>query len=183
MSRAFISESNNDFMDSDIPEVKYPLPEGTKNYMTPDGAERIKKELDELSRVRRPDLLARIASAVNADGGGGERVLNDRRKLRAVERRIEYLKKMIDTLVVVEPGILDKNHVHFGALVTVDEQNAGRKTYRIVGVDESDPEKGRISWHSPLARALTGRKTGETVIVHIPAGKMKLTIKRIEYDL
>jgi transcription elongation factor GreB len=181
MSRAFVSESNDDFMESDIPEVKYPLPEGTKNYMTPDGAEKIMEELNELCTVRRPELLERISSAVTYDRGDRESILQDRRKLCEVDRRIEYLRKMVDNLEVVEHDMIDRDHVHFGALVTVEEKTTGKKKYRIVGVDESDPEKGWISWHSPLARALTGRKTGETVLVQTPAGELQLLIRGIEY--
>jgi len=184
MSRAFVSESNDDFMGSDIPEAKYPLPAGTKNYMTPDGAVKIRDELTELCNVRRPELIARISSAMtDATGAPQEGVLQDRRLLREADRRIQYLTKMVDNLEVVEPGRQDTGRVLFGAKVTVLEENGGEKSYRIVGIDESDPAEGKVSWFSPLARALTGKRLGDKVAVKIPAGEMRLTIRRIDYSL
>ncbi len=183
MSRAFVSESNDDFMGSDIPEAKYPLPEGTKNYMTPGGASKIRDELTELSKVRRPELIARISSAVTDETGAlRESVLLDRRLLREVDRRIQYLTKMVDNLEIVEPGKQDTGRVLFGAKVTVLEENEGEKSYRIVGIDESDPTLGKVSWLSPVARALTGKRLGDTVAVKVPAGEMRLTIRRIDYE-
>ena len=108
-------------MDDDVPETKDPLPPGVKNYMTPEGAGRLRKEL---------------AGLVNG------------------ERRIEYLERMLDRLEVVDPDAQDPSRALFGATVSVRDRDGGggKKAYRIVGIDESDPSRGRVSWISPVAR-------------------------------
>ena len=182
MSRAFLSESNGDFMDDDFPEVKYPLPEGVKNYMTPEGAEKIKNELVVLINKERPDIAARLSRTVTEESGvGKDRVLGDRRRLREIDRRIQYLTKLVENLEVVDPKRQDPEHVLFGAQVSVLENGRITKVYSIVGVEESDPPEGRISWFSPIAKALTGKRVGETVSLNIPAGEVKLKIVRIKY--
>jgi len=182
MSRAFLSESDNDFMDDDFPEVKYPLPEGVKNYMTQEGAERMENELTGFLNEERPELLARLAKNVTEESGWErERVLSDRRRLREIDRRIQYLTKMLENLEVVDPKKQDPGRVAFGAQVSVLENDRTEKAYRIVGVDESDPSAGLISWLSPIARALTGKRVGESVVLKIPAGNVRLSILRIEY--
>ncbi|KPJ88417.1 MAG: hypothetical protein AMS17_05610, partial [Spirochaetes bacterium DG_61] len=91
MSRAFLSESNGDFMDDDVPEAKYPLPEGVKNYMTSEGAEKIKTELAVLLNKERPNIAARLSRTVTEESGvEKEHVLGDRRRLREIDRRIQY---------------------------------------------------------------------------------------------
>ncbi|KPJ85361.1 MAG: transcription elongation factor GreB, partial [Spirochaetes bacterium DG_61] len=97
------------------------------------------------------------------------------------DRRIQYLTKMVENLEVVDPKRQDLDRVLFGARVSVLENGRSTKVYRIVGVDESNPPEGRISWFSPIAKALTGKRVGETVSLRIPAGEVKLKILRIEY--
>ena len=113
-----------------------------------------------------------------------------RRRMRKVERRIEYLTEMNARLEVVEPFGQDPERVAFGATVTVREAAtggaAGRgaaavEIYRIVGVDESGPPRGAISWVSPLARALMAARRGQTVSLRLPAGEKRLEIVAIEY--
>jgi len=182
MSRAFLSESNGDFMDDDVPEAKYPLPEGVKNYMTSEGAEKIKTELAVLLNKERPNIAARLSRTVTEESGvEKEHVLGDRRRLREIDRRIQYLTKMVENLEVVDPKRQDLDRVLFGARVSVLENGRSTKVYRIVGVDESNPPEGRISWFSPIAKALTGKRVGETISLRIPAGEVKLKILRIEY--
>lgn len=182
MSRAFLSESDEDFMEDDIPEAKYPLPEGVKNYMTPQGAEKIKNELMVLMNTERPKITARLSSAVTDKGGPQkESMLKDRKRLRKIDRRIQYLTKMVENLEVVEPKNQDPDHVLFGATVTVMENNEREKVYRIVGIDESNPSEGILSWLSPIARALTSKRVGDVVTLNIPAGEIKLKIIKIEY--
>ena len=151
MSRAFVDESASESREGDAPELKIPLPRGAKNYVTPDGAVRTRAELDSLLAAPQP-------------------------RLREGERRIQYLSRMIAIMEVVTPSEHPPQRVVFGATVTVDEQGRGRHAYRIVGVDESDPSEGRLSWISPVARALMGKKPGESVTVSLPAGQTRLSI-------
>jgi transcription elongation factor GreB len=183
VSRAFLSETDESFMDDDVPETKVPLPEGVKNYMTPEGAGRLKAELAGLANVERPKLLVKLSRTV-ADGGVPEKegLLRDRRRLREIERRVEYLERMLDRLEVVNPDAQDSSRALFGASVTVRDLDSGdEKTFRIVGIDESDPPAGMVSWISPVAKALIGRRVGDAVSVKLPMGNSKLEIMKIEY--
>ena len=184
MSRAFLSESDEAFMDDDVPETKDPLPPGLKNYMTPEGAARLREELAGLVNGERPGLLSKLSQTV-AEGGVPEKegMLRDRRRLREIERRIEYLERMLDKLEVVSPDTQDPSRALFGASITVLDLDGGggEKAFRIVGVDESDPSAGKVSWISPVAKALIGKRVGDTVSVKLPKGDSKLKIIKIEY--
>jgi transcription elongation factor GreB len=155
MSRAFVDESASESRENDSPELKIPLPPGAKNYVTPEGAARLRAELEQMLAVAPP-------------------------RLREVDRRIEYLKRMRAMMEVVDPAGPDPQKVVFGTVVTVRETGGAERTYRIVGVDESDPTRGLVSWISPLARALVGRKRGEQARVTLPAGEETLTVLSIQ---
>jgi transcription elongation factor GreB len=154
VSRAFVDESASESREEGAPALKIPLPPGAKNYVTPEGAARLRAELEELKGAPPP-------------------------RLREVERRIEYLSRMAAIMEVVTPGAQPPERVVFGAAVTVREEGHGEKRWRIVGVEESDLAKGWVSWISPIARAMMGRKPGDTVKVALPAGESTLTILSI----
>jgi transcription elongation factor GreB len=182
MSRAFVSEDDTQFSGEEIPEIKIPLPPGAPNYMTPRGAESLRSELGRLSGTERPRLAARLAREVAGTGGPDrEDMSRGRRELRKLERRIEYLGRMLARLEVVTPGGQDTARVAFGAAVTVTEPGLPARVYRIVGVDESDPDRGDISWISPLAKALTGARVGDTVRLRLPEEERELTVTDISY--
>ena len=155
MSRAFVDESASESSENDAPELKIPLPPGAKNYVTPEGGARLRTELEQLLAIAPP-------------------------RLREVGRRIEYLTRMRAMMEVVDPAGPDPQKVVFGTVVTVRETGGAERTYRIVGVDESDPTRGLVSWISPLARALVGRKRGEQARVTLPAGEETLTVLSIQ---
>jgi transcription elongation factor GreB len=182
MSRAFVSESDTQFQEEDIPPIKIPLPPGVSNYMTPQGAERTRAELAILANIERP-RVAGIITRLVAPGAGLDReeLSAQRRRLRDIDRRIEYLTTMLARIEVIDPAQQQSDRVLFGATVTVEEPGSVRKTYRIVGIDESDPAAGRISWISPLAKALLGRREGEPVALKLPEGESGLWILKIEY--
>jgi transcription elongation factor GreB len=194
VSRAFVSENDSQFEEEEVPALKIPLPPGARNYMTRAGAESLRAELEELVQNERPKLSARVSRGVSASGGAEpdrDTISRLRRRLREVERRIEYLTAMSARLEVVDPAGQDPHRVAFGATVTVREADRGRpagveaetpvETYRIVGVDESDPADGAISWISPLARALITARLGETVTLALPEGERRLEVVAIEY--
>lgn len=151
MSRAFVDESASENSENASPELRIPLPPGAKNYVTPEGAARLRSELDQLLALAQP-------------------------RLPEVERRIQYLSRMRAVMEVVPPPSSPPTRVVFGTSVTVKEGGGAERTYRIVGVDESDPGGGALSWISPVARALTGKRAGEQVRVTLPTGEQTLII-------
>ncbi len=157
MSRAFVDESAAESSEEGAPELKIPLPAGWKNYVTRAGAERLHAELSALLSQARP-------------------------RLRETDRRIEYLSRMVAIMEVVDHGTRKPERVVFGATVRVHEEGSGIRVYRIVGVDESDPGKGLVSWISPLAKALKGKTPGESVTVRLPEGERKMRILAIGGD-
>jgi transcription elongation factor GreB len=178
MSRAFVDESAQQPHEEDAPELKITLPPGAKNYSTPRGAEKLRAELADLQRVQRPRLMASIGRIGDTDKG---ELSAERRRLREMDRRIEYVSRMCSNLEVIDPAQQKSDRVIFGATVGVREQGGTERTYRIVGVDEAEPEAGSISWLSPVARALVAKKVGETVTLKLPVGETKLTITAISF--
>jgi transcription elongation factor GreB len=178
MSRAFVDESAQQPREEDAPEPKILLPAGAKNYMTPKGAERLRAELAELQRER-PRLIAAIGQI-----GGSERDVRaeQRRRMREMDRRIEYLSRMSSNIEVIDPAQQRGDRVVFGATVTVREKSGAERAYQIVGVDEADPENGRVSWISPIARALISARVGDTVTLKLPAGETSLTITGLRFE-
>jgi len=183
MSRAFISEADSDFDEADVPQLKIPLPPGSKNYMTAEGAQKIESELYRLLHEERPKLAASLSRQVaGSDSTDRETQSQQRRRLREIDRRIEYLTAMMGRLEVVDSRGQDHERVAFGATVTVSEGRGSNKVYRIVGVDESDLESGRISWISPLSRSLVGARVGDVVTVQLPEDRVRLTVLKIAYN-
>jgi transcription elongation factor GreB len=156
MSRAFVDESASESSEGDAPELKIPLPPGAKNYVTPQGAQRTRAELEQLLATAQP-------------------------RLREVDRRIQYLSRMTAIMEIVAPGARSPDRVVFGTTIAVKEAQEER-TYRIVGVDESDPGRSWVSWISPIGRALIGKRPGDTVKVSLPTEEKLLTVVSIGYD-
>ena len=146
------------------------MPPGAKNYLTPDGAERFRVELLRLLEEERPRLLAEPDEA----GKGSA--------LTRMGQRIASLEGILRTAVVTpppsDPG--DRLEVRFGAEVAV-RRAGGEVTYRIVGVDETDPDEGRVSWMSPIARALLNARAGQTVRFRFPSGEENMEILTVRY--
>lgn len=181
MSRAFVSEDDQ-YHDEDIPEIRIPLPQGARNYMTPAGAEQLQTELNNLVKSVRPKLAASVSKITSrSSGGNADALRQERRHLRKIDRRIEYLNRMAAIAEIVDPSEQKTDRVVFGATVTVSDRRNERHTYQIVGVDESDPQLGKISWISPLAKALVGSKIGEEVTVFLPGGESQLRLEKIEF--
>jgi len=188
MSRAFVDEDAGSDEADGMHEIPLPLPPGAKNYMTSEGALRMEDELRRLSEVERPKASGALAAAESADKA------DYIRRLSEIERRISYLARMKSLLEVVEkPPSLER--VVFGLVVRVREEkslvesglaaretpNARETLYRIVGVDESDPDRGFISWASPIARALIGKRKGDAAIARLPMEERRLRVVEISY--
>lgn len=156
----------------DMHDIPLQLPPGVRNYMTPVGARRLAEELRSLSDEQRPKAAAVLAAA--------EDKAEALRALSRIDRRIAYLSRMKASLEVIEPPV-SLERIVFGLVAEVRASDGSESTYRIVGVDESDPERGWISWASPVAKALIGRAVGDQVVVKLPMGESRLKIIGIAY--
>ncbi len=182
MSKAFTKESDGD--DEPDLDVEAAVPEGFKNYVTPAGFKRLNDELGRLWKEDRPKLVDTIAwAASNGDRSENGDYIYGKRKLREIDRRIRFLSKRLDSAVVVDNAGKPHERVYFGATVTVaDNESGAEQTVTIVGVDESDPSRGRVSWVSPIATALLKGEVGDTVTLRTPRGNRELEIIDIRYD-
>lgn len=180
MSKAFTRETDHD----DTREAEAPaLPAGLKNYITPTGFRRLKEEALHLLDKERPELVKVIHwAASNGDRSENADYIYGKRRLREIDRRIRFLTKRLDAAVVVDPASREQtDQVFFGATVTVVDEAGAEKIYSIVGIDEADVSRGRISWISPLARALIKAREGDCVTVRTPAGDETLEILGVQY--
>jgi transcription elongation factor GreB len=180
MNKAFVKESEDE--DDDLPDAAQ-LPAGTRNYMTVAGHRRLRDELVHLVKVERPNLVQVVAwAASNGDRSENGDYIYGKKRLREIDRRIRYLTKRIESAVVVDPAAQENiEQVFFGATVTIIDAEGGEASYQIVGVDEADAGQGRISWLSPLARALMKAREGDQVRFQSPAGWRVLEIIEIRY--
>lgn len=179
MSRAFVDESSADSRDEDAPEFKIPLPPGARNYVTPEGAERLYSELKDLESAERPSLAAEILR-LSRDPTNSDALATARRRLARIDRRIEYLSRMAGLAEVVERPASGYDRVRFGSRVTLRDGTGSLSAFRIVGVDESDPDSGLLGWTAPLARALMGKAPGQTAVVLLPGGESTVTVVSVE---
>jgi len=151
-------------------------------YITPEGARRLRDELDHLWRVKRPQVTQAVSeAAAQGDRSENAEYIYGKKQLREIDRRIRFLQKRLDELVVVDRAPSDTSRVFFGAWVRLETDDGEVTEYRIVGPDEFDLAHGQISIDSPLARALLKRTVDEEVTVALPRGKTVYTILDIRY--
>src|SRR5690348_13652814 len=154
-----------------------------KAYITPEGAKRLRAELDQLWTVERPRVTQEVAdAAAQGDRSENAEYIYGKRRLREIDRRVRFLAKRLDELVVVTEAPGDASRVFFGAWVTLEDEDGEEVTYRIVGPDESDVDKGWISMDAPVARALLGKRDGDEVTVRRPKGDITYTITAVRYS-
>ena len=180
MNKAFVKESDGDEDDEGgLP----PIPPGAKNYITPQGYQRIREELLQLIDNERPEVVKIVHwAASNGDRSENGDYIYGKRRLREIDRRIRFLTKRLDLAEVVDPSIHQgSDQVFFGATVTYLNGAGTEQTITIVGIDELDPLKGKISWVSPVARALTKSREGDVVTLTTPAGEDELEILSVTY--
>ena len=153
-----------------------------KHYITPEGAKKLRAELDQLWTVERPRVTQEVAdAAAQGDRSENAEYIYGKRRLREIDRRVRFLSKRLDDLTVVTEAPTDPGRVFFGAFVTVEDEDGGNATYRIVGPDESDADKRWISMEAPVAKALMGKRIGDDVTVRRPKGDITYTILAIHY--
>ena len=182
MSKAFTKESESED-DEDLPDDAPALPRGAKNYMTPAGHKRLQAEQRHLIRDERPKIVDIVSwAAGNGDRSENGDYIYGKKRLREIDRRVRYLRKRIEDAHVVRADEQpDHQHIFFGAQVTYVNARDEEKTIRIVGEDEADSLNGKISWISPVARALMKSGVGDVVTVRTPSGEDELEILEISY--
>ena len=155
------------------------------NYMTPRCAERMRAELKELLYQARPQMVETVAwAASNGDRSENADYHYGKKRLREIDRRIRFLTRQLDAAMIVDP-LEQKSRaggrVLFGATVTVENSAGEERVLSIVGVDEIDTSCGRISWVSPVARALLNAEEGDVVTLATPGGQEELEVLRVQY--
>jgi len=153
------------------------------NYLTPEGAKKLQAELNQLLNVQRAKVVHEVAeAAAQGDRSENAEYIYGKKKLREIDRRIRFITKRLDSAVVVKQEEAAHSEVRFGASVDVEDENGKKSSYLIVGPDEANPSDGKISFQSPLGRALMKRKVGDIVTVTRPAGEIEIEVKAIRYE-
>jgi transcription elongation factor GreB len=170
MSKAFTRDENEGPEIPDLPPTVSSLAPGAKNYITPQGAQKLLDELQRLVEVTRPEL---VDARDDPDA---------KRQLARLDQRISQLEESLHAAQIVEAPSGSADVVRFGAYVTVCESDGNETCYRIVGVDETDLDNNWVSWMSPIAKALLNRKCSERIRFKFPSGEETLEIKEIRYE-
>jgi transcription elongation factor GreB len=166
MSRAFVKESDDDLVAGELPERPVPV---HVNYVTPRGLELLQTRLRELQE-RHEDVKRRSEDDSAA-----------KQAMREINRDLRYVNAQLERAVVVDPAQQPRDEVHFGASVKIEDEDGLVHEFALVGDDEADVSAGKISWASPLARALMNGKVGDTVAWRRPAGETEVEILSIRY--
>jgi len=179
MSKAFVKESE---LEEELPPLAAPEAPPAKNYVTPAGYARLKAELRQLVEVERPEVVRTVSwAASNGDRSENGDYLYGKKRLREIDRRVRFLIKRLEGATVVDNSGRDDEQVFFGARVSVRSAGGEERTVTIVGADEVDAARGRVSWHSPVARALLKARAGDTVRLETPGGAEQLEILDVQY--
>jgi len=166
MSRAFVKESDDDLAAGELPERPV---SARPNYVTAHGRERLQARVRELNEQHE-----RLKGLAQEDSTA-------KQKLREVERDLRYFNAQLERAIVVDPVAQPHDEVHFGAELTIVDESGQAHSFSLVGDDEADVAAGKISWASPVARAMIGAKVGEVVTWHRPAGDTDVEIVEIKY--
>ena len=182
MNKAFVKESDQDD-DDEAAARALAIPAGSKNYIRPEGYQRIKDELLQLIDVDRPEVVRIVHwAASNGDRSENGDYIYGKRRLREIDRRIRFLTKRMDSAAVVDPSVHHGNdQVFFGATVRYANNAGETHTVTIVGIDELDPLNGKISWVSPVARAMTKAREGDVITLQTPLGTDELELLDVSY--
>jgi transcription elongation factor GreB len=180
MGKAFTKDSDGG--EEDLEPESFSL--NVKNYMTPCGFAALQEELHQLLRVERPKVVEVVSwAASNGDRSENGDYIYGKKRLREIDRRIHYLTKRLETAEVVDPKQQkNRTQVFFGATVTYIRQDDSEHTVTLVGVDEAELSKGKISWISPIAKALLKTSIGDAIQVRTPSGIDTIEILSICYE-
>jgi len=182
MNKAFTRESDSDEDDDDGPSLPA-LPAGGKNYITPQGHDRLRAELLHLIDEDRPKVVETVHwAASNGDRSENGDYIYGKKRLREIDRRIRFLIKRLDIAVVADPSAHHgKDQVFFGATVTYANDAGEERTVTIKGIDEVDSLQGEVSWVSPIARTLLKAREGDTLQLVTPAGVETIEVLAVSY--
>jgi transcription elongation factor GreB len=179
MSKAFTKEDDDSDDSQDVELQSLPT---RKNYITPKGFKRLQDESHELLNVTRPDIVQVVSwAASNGDRSENGDYLYGKKRLREIDRRIRFLSKRLEIAEVIDPLQVKSVRAQFGATITFQNEEGLKKTISIVGIDESEPARGKISWISPLAKVFLNHEVGEVVSFKSPKGEEELEILSIIY--
>jgi transcription elongation factor GreB len=155
-----------------------------RNYMTPPGYARLKSELMQLLNIERPELVKVVSwAASNGDRSENGDYIYGKKRLREIDRRIRFLTNRLESAVVVDPAERgDTEQIYFGATVMYATASGEEHTISIVGMDEVDPSRGRVSWISPIAKALLRKQPGDTVRLATPGGMEEIEVLEVRYE-
>jgi len=182
MNKAFTRERDRDDDDEEGDAAAAVLPRGAKNYITAAGYRRLRSELMMLLDEERPKVVDTVSwAAKNGDRSENGDYLYGKKRLREIDRRIRFLIKRLEIAEVVDTRGQEQDRVFFGATVSVRDSAGAKRCVSIVGMDEVDPARGRVSWVSPIARALLKAREGDTVTLRTPSGMEELEVVEIRY--
>jgi transcription elongation factor GreB len=152
------------------------------NYISPKGHQRLVDELNHLLREERPEVTKLVQwAASNGDRSENADYLYGKKRLREIDRRIRFLTQRLDKAVIVDPTKITSEKIQFGATIDVLNEDGESRQFTIVGVDEVDTAKGRISWQSPIGKSLIGKSEGDEVIIRVPSGKLTYEVVSVTY--
>ena len=178
MSKAFVREDASD--EAPPPE---PAPAPARNYITPAGYARLKAELKQLVEAERPEVVKTVAWAASlGDRSENADYIYGKKRLREIDRRTRFLIKRLEAAEIVDSAGRDTDQVFFGSTVRIRNKAGEERTVTIVGVDEVDPARGRVSWVSPVAKALLKAREGDRVTLRTPAGPEELEVIEVRYE-
>ncbi|SCB72878.1 transcription elongation factor GreB [Gilliamella intestini] len=152
------------------------------DYITREGYLALDRELKYLWKEERPKVTQAVSDAAAlGDRSENAEYIYGKRRLREIDRRVRFLTKRLESLVIVDPDPRQEGKVFFGAWIKLEDENGNLRIYRIVGADEFNPKKNWISINSPVARALIGHKIDDEIVVMTPNGKVYYSIVEISY--
>lgn len=181
MSKAFSKENDGE---DEEPEKADTFSFHVKNYVTPNGYADLQNELRFLLKEERPKIVETVSwAAGNGDRSENGDYIYGKKRLREIDRRIRYLTKRIENAEVVDPKLQQNlSEVFFGATVTYVQKNGNKKTVKLVGFDEADLNKNKISWISPVAKNLLKARVGDVIEFRTPSGTEILEVLEIKYE-
>lgn len=151
--------------------------------MTPAGHKRLFDEAERLLKVERPKVVREVAdAAAQGDRSENAEYIYGKKRLREIDSRLRFLDGRLKNSQVIDPRTQGGTKVVFGAIVTLEDEDARSKTWQLVGEDESEPSEGRISWKSPLGRAMMHKSEGDSFVFKRPDGReVEFTVTALRF--
>lgn len=180
MNKAFTKESDQ----ADDDDLQLPaMPVGARNYITPQGHDRIRAELLDLIDNERPKVVDIVHwAASNGDRSENGDYIYGKKRLREIDRRIRFLTKRLEIMEVIDPSVhYGSEQIFFGATVTYVEEAGAQRTVTILGIDEAESAQGQVTWVSPVARTLLKHRLGEVLQLVTPAGVVEIEVLDVRY--